>query len=151
MGRIIAFLLFFLCGVAFAENGASWIWFPGDFENFVYAKFSSKITFRGEMSAGASKISGHYPFVCFFKEVDLKKPERIKIFAQGKYTIGENYSRFDSRGANEITIPAGRYTLKVEVFNYEKIPALYIEGETVFTDKSWRVKIEETLAESEAS
>lgn len=151
MGRIIAFLLFFLCGVAFAENGASWIWFPGDFENFVYAKFSSKITFRGEMSAGASKISGHYPFVCFFKEVDLKKPERIKIFAQGKYTIGENYSRFDSRGANEITIPAGRYTLKVEVFNYEKIPALYIEGETVFTDKSWRVKIDEAVAETEAA
>lgn len=115
---------------------------PGDFENFLSAQFSSKITYKGALSPADWKISGHYPCVYFFKDYDIKEPETVKISSQGKFAASIDRKIFFAGEPPEITLPAGRHTLKIAVFNYEKIPAIRVDGPSVKSDRSWRVKID---------
>lgn len=151
MKKLLAFgacALFGTCAGA-GENGASWIWYPGDFENFLSAQFSSKITYKGALSPADWKISGHYPCVYFFKDYDIKEPETVKIASQGKFAASIDRKIFFAGEPPEITLPAGRHTLKIAVFNYEKIPAIRVDGPSVKSDRSWRVKIDRANAEFE--
>lgn len=89
------------------------------------------------------------PRVYFFKDYDIKEPETVKISSQGKFAASIDRKIFFAGEPPEITLPAGRHTLKIAVFNYEKIPAIRVDGPSVKSDRSWRVKIDRANAEFE--
>ena len=77
-----------------------------------------------------------YPNVKFIKNVCLQKPETLSVRADGLLAVQID-GAYQYGAKDRIAVPAGEHTLTFWVYNNEKLPCLYAEGETIFTDTSW--------------
>ncbi len=137
---IIAFLLSFL-PEAFASNPekARWIWYPGDMEVWLHAQVANRRQERGEFYPPFWRMDSPYRLVRFEKSVELKEPETICIFAEGRFQFRVNGEIIHDYDHRNIHLPAGKINLSVLVDNPSAFPSLFIQGKTVCTDDSWRV------------
>ena len=123
---------------------STWIWYPADFEIWLGNRFNNRRTERGAMFPPFWKQDSHWATVEFSREYDLKKPETIHIYVEGHYNF-----MFDGKlqfgEPKEWSVPAGRHRLNIKVHNPATPPALFIEGETIQTDSSWRVTHEDKI------
>ncbi|MBR0191066.1 MAG: hypothetical protein IJQ31_03260 [Thermoguttaceae bacterium] len=135
---ILAIAAFLAVSNALAEEGV-WIRYPGDYEMWLGSDVQSRRIEHGTPCGVFWPEYSHWPQVTFEKEVNLEKPERIRVEACGDAYIQSPGMVFtDAEGY--ATIPAGNYTIQIRVKNAVKPPALKIGGPTVKTDKSWRVR-----------
>ena len=121
---------------------ATWIWYPGDYDIWLGNKVQNRRTERGTFFPPFWKLYSHYVLVEFSKKIELAIPETISIKVEGQYNV-----KLDGKllfGAPEkVVIPAGKHSLNIKVYNQAYVPAIFIRGETIHSDNSWKVTYED--------
>ena len=121
---------------------ATWIWYPGDYEIWLGNNMQNRRTERGSFFPPFWKLDNHYILMDFHKDVELAQPEQVNIYVEGQYTVKLDGKGFEGT-PQQITVPAGKHRINVKVFNRDKVPAIYIKGNTVASDSSWLVTYED--------
>jgi alpha-L-rhamnosidase len=128
--------------LAATVQAQTWIWYPGDYEVWLGNKMNNRRTDRGAFFPPFWKSDSHFVTVEFSKKVDIKAPETIKIATEGTYNV-----KLDGKMAfgmpSEFTIPAGRHSINIKIWNQVSPPALYVNGETIKSDGTWKVTNED--------
>lgn len=134
---LLLFVILFQMSTARSQD-ASWIWFPGDFEIWLSNKIQVLRIEKGEFYPPFWRLDSHAQLVSFTKDVDLKCPEIIDIYAEGQYNVRvDGVLMYDNTG--KVTIPAGKHQLKISVYNPVSPPSILIEGETIISNTTWSV------------
>ena len=123
---------------------STWIWYPGDFEIWLGNRFNNRRTERGAMFPPFWKQDSHWATVVFCKTVDLQKSETITIAAEGEYNFMLD-DKLQFGMPSSFTIPAGKHQLYFKVYHLSSPPSLFIQGETIHSDKSWSVTYEDKI------
>ncbi|MCG7384665.1 alpha-rhamnosidase [Paenibacillus sp. ACRRY] len=121
------------------ESKSLWIWYPGDFEIRLHEKMSIKRRARDVMYPVFWRLDRHYSNIQFRYTYDLPEEETVKISAEGEFSLyldGKDNFRFND---SILTLPAGCHEIRISVFNDTDAPALFIEGQHVYTNSSWQV------------
>ncbi len=142
MKKILLALTLLMTGGAFAQNTATWIWYPGDYEIWLSNQMQNRRTDRGSFFPVFWKIDSHYPLMDFHKDFTLVQPEEVAIYAEGKYNVKLDGQLFEGT-PKSITVPAGKHRINVKVFNQASPPAIFVKGKTVLSDASWLVTFED--------
>ncbi|MDP4274812.1 MAG: alpha-L-rhamnosidase C-terminal domain-containing protein [Bacteroidota bacterium] len=135
---IFLFIPFFNIEKAEAQNKATWIWYPGDYEIWLGNQMQNKHTDRGVFSPPFWKEDSHYPLVNFAKNFNLTRSEEIDLRVEGIYYLKLDGAAFPS-GTTHISVPAGKHNLSLKVFCLDRVPAIYVKGNTLVSDSSWQV------------
>lgn len=144
MKRILVTLIYWLSiSSLFAQgNLATWIWYPGDYEVWLSNAMQNRRTERGTFFPPFWKMDSHYVLVEFHKDFNLATDEEISIHAEGRYNVKINGKMLPGMPA-KIQLKSGKQKINIKVYNQAKVPALYIAGKSVFTDKSWKATYED--------
>ena len=126
------------------KKQATWIWYPGDFEIWLGNRFNNRRTERGAMFPPFWKQDSHWTTVEFSKRLRLEDTEKIKIAAEGDYSIKLD-GQLQFGMPDTFLIPAGEHHLSIKIHHLVSPPALYIEGNTVVSDGSWQVTYEDKI------
>ena len=121
---------------------ATWIWYPGDYEIWLGNNMQNRRTERGSFFPPFWKLDNHYILMDFHKDVELAQSEQVNIYVEGQYTVKLDGKGFEGT-PQQITVPAGKHRVNVKVFNRDKVPAIYLKGNTVVSDSSWLVTYED--------
>ena len=140
--RIVLFSLFLLSINTFCFGQATWIGYPGDYDIWLGNNVNNRRTERGAFFPPFWKMDSHYVLVEFSKEFDLKAPEKIRIYVEGRYNVKLD-GKLQNGTPSKMMLPAGKHVLNIKVHNLACVPAIYVEGKTVFTDSSWKVTFED--------
>lgn len=141
MKKTILTILFSALCISLAAQKATWIYYPGDFEIWLGNEMQNRRTERGAFFPPFWKMDSHYVLVEFSKKLDLKQPETIDIFAEGRYNI-----KLDGKllpASDKLTIPAGKHSLNIKVHNQQYVPAIFVQGKTFASDNTWQVTFED--------
>ncbi|MBP1639659.1 MAG: Bacterial alpha-L-rhamnosidase [Bacteroidetes bacterium] len=126
----------------FAEKVATWIYYPGDFEVWLGNNVQNRRTARGAFFPPFWKMDSHYVLVEFSKKLDLTVPETVLLKVEGRYNVkldGNMLFGFPDK----VTIPAGKHSLNIKVWNQTNVPSIYVDGPTIKSDNSWKVTYED--------
>lgn len=140
MKRITTFLgVLALTATAAAQT---WIWYPGDYEIWLGNQMDNRRTERGAFFPPFWKTDSHYVVVEFSKQLDLKAPETISIAAEGRYNVKLD-GKLQFGAPQTLELAAGKHSLNIKVWNQSTPPTIYVKGETVNSDASWKVTYED--------
>ena len=123
---------------------ATWIWYPGDFEIWLGNIFNNRRTERGAMFPPFWKQDSHYVTVEFSKAFSLEQEETISIAAEGQYNLALD-GKLQYGMPKTFVVPKGDHKLNVKVWNQSTPPALFVNGETIYSDSSWLATYEDKL------
>ena len=90
------------------------------------------------------KQDSHYVTVEFSKAFSLEREETISIAAEGQYNLALD-GKLQFGMPTTFTIPAGDHKLNLKVWNQATPPALFVDGETIYSDSSWLATYEDKL------
>lgn len=137
---LLVLVLFF--GLQVFSKQATWIWYPGDYELWLGNDLHNRRTERGTFFPPFWKMDSHYVMVEFSTSVDLEKDETIKIYTEGRYNVKLD-GKFFQGTPDKVVIPKGKHSLNIKVHSQDKVPALYVEGNTIFTGPHWKATFED--------
>lgn len=140
--RFFLFGLFLLSVKLFCFGQANWIGYPGDYDIWLGNNVNNRRTERGAFFPPFWKMDSHYVLVEFSKELDLKAPEEIRLYVEGRYNVKID-GKLQNGTPSRMMLPEGKHVLNIKVHNQACVPAIYVEGKTVFTDSSWKVTFED--------
>jgi len=124
------------------KNQATWIWYPGDFEIWLGNKMNNRRTERGAFFPPFWKQDSHFVTVEFSRQLSLSKAETVTIAAEGMFNV-----KIDGKllfgMPRQITIPEGKHSLNIKVWNQATPPAIFVDGETIKSDSQWKVTNED--------
>jgi len=136
-------ILLLLFSFAFSRDRLSdqprWIWFPGDFEVWLHTNVAGRRQERMQPYPPFWRVDSHYGVVRFEKTYDNPKPEKIKIYADGRFHLRIDGKVVPIMDPLNFEFPAGKHQAIFLVENFLKVPSLLIQGKTVFTDETWKV------------
>ncbi len=135
------FLLTFTA-MTLISSAQSWIWYPGDYEIWLGNEMNNRRTERGAFFPHFWKMDSHYVLVEFSKKIDLAAAEEIEISVEGKFNIKLD-GKLQFGMPKKFTLPAGKHSLNIKVWNQATPPAIFVNGKTVKTDASWKVTYED--------
>ena len=124
------------------KHTPTWIWYPGDYEIWLGNEMNNRRTERGAFFPPFWKTDSHYVVVEFSKKLNLATSEEIEIVVEGRYNVKLD-GKLQFGAPAKFTLPAGEHHLNIKVYNQATPPALFIKGETVNTDGSWKVTFED--------
>ena len=127
---------------AMKAQQATWIWYPGDYDIWLGNQMNNRRTERGAFFPPFWKMDSHYVLVEFSRKINLTASEEISICAEGQYNVKLN-GKLQFGSPNKLIIPAGEHLLNIKVHNQATVPAIYVAGETIFSDHSWNVTFED--------
>lgn len=139
---LFSFSLIFLLNSVFAQQSPTWIWYPGDFEIWLSNEMQNRRTERETYFPPFWRMDSHYVLVEFHKEFELSSPEEITIAAEGKYNVKVNGKMLPGM-PSKVALNAGKQKINIKVYNQQTVPALFVEGKQVTTDKDWKVTFED--------
>ncbi|MBE8721617.1 alpha-L-rhamnosidase-related protein [Sphingobacterium pedocola] len=143
MKKLIATFCFtFAFVLLFAQQQATWIWYPGDFEVWLSNDMQNRRTERGTFFPPFWKMDSHYVLVEFHKEFDVPADEEIHIVAEGKYNVKVDGKMLPGM-PKTVQLKKGKQKINIKVYNQAQVPALYVHGKTVSTDKEWLATFED--------
>ncbi len=119
----------------------TWIYYPGDYEIWLGNEMQNRRTERGGFFPPFWKMDSHYVAVEFSTTLDLPAEEDVEIYVEGKYNIKLNGKILPAY--NKITIPKGKSSLHIKVYNQLNVPAIYVKGKTFGSDETWKVTFED--------
>ena len=101
------------------------------------------------------KQDSHWPTVVFTIMVCPEEDEETEVFCEGRFNIAID-GKFLSPATTvcrdtattsiaRITIPKGRHTLTLKVWNQQSPPALFIDGPTIKTGSHWQTTYEDKI------
>jgi alpha-L-rhamnosidase len=121
---------------------ATWIWYPGDYDIWLGNQVQNRRTERGTFLPPFWKMDSHFVLVEFSKKFDLAAEETIQIKAEGQYNVKLN-GKLLFGSPEKVSIPAGKHSLNIKVYNQTGVPAIYVNGTTIQSDNSWQVTFED--------
>ena len=127
-----------------ANNKATWIWYPGDFEVWLGNIFNNRRTERGAMFPPFWKQDSHYVTVEFSKSFTLDREETITIAAEGQFNLMLD-GKLQFGMPQTFVVPQGEHKLNLKVWNQATPPTLFIDGDTIKTDSSWQATYEDKI------
>jgi alpha-L-rhamnosidase len=136
------FLLCLVCLLPLSSSAQSWIWYPGDYEIWLGNEMNNRRTERGAFFPHFWKMDSHYVLVEFSKKIDLSAAEEIEISVEGKFNIKLD-GKLQFGMPTKFTLPAGKHSLNIKVWNQATPPAIFVKGKTVNSDASWKVTYED--------
>ena len=122
----------------------TWIWYPGDFEIWLGNRFNNRRTERGAMFPPFWKQDSHWATVELSTPVSLTKGETIRITAEGNYNLMID-GKLQFGMPREHFIPAGHHTIHFKIHNPVSPPALFVEGDTIFSGGHWLATYEDKI------
>jgi alpha-L-rhamnosidase len=125
-----------------AFSSSTWIWYPGDYEIWLGNQMNNRRTERGAFFPPFWKMDSHYVLVEFSKKIDLAEAEEIEIAVEGSFNIKLD-GKLQFGMPNKFSVPAGKHSLNIKVWNQATPPAIFINGKTVKSDNSWKVTFED--------
>ncbi|MEG1585587.1 MAG: alpha-rhamnosidase [Bacteroidales bacterium] len=120
----------------------TWIWYPGDYEIWLGNQMNNRRTERGAFFPPFWKTDSHYVVVEFSKQLELDAPEEVTIAAEGKYNVKLD-GKLQFGMPEKILLPAGKHSLNIKVWNQATPPAIYVKGDNIKSDGSWKVTYED--------
>ncbi|MFD0714533.1 alpha-rhamnosidase [Paenibacillus sp. GCM10027626] len=118
--------------------GATWIWYPGDFELGLHYNVSIRRQERNNAYPPPWRLDSFYGSVKFYKTVDLAEDEEVLLACEGEWNVSlDGVIVYDA--AERLVIPAGKHEVIISVANRDSVPAIYMQGKTLRTDRSWLV------------
>ena len=90
------------------------------------------------------KQDSHYVTVEFSKAFSLEREETISIAAEGQYNLALD-GKLQFGMPKTFVVPKGDHKLNVKVWNQSTPPALFVNGETIYSDSSWLATYEDKL------
>ena len=136
------FFLFVFAAITLISNAQTWIWYPGDYEIWLGNEMNNRRTERGAFFPPFWKMDSHYVLVEFSKKIDLAVPEKIEISVEGKFNIKLD-GKLQFGMPHTFTLPAGKHSLNIKVWNQSTPPTIFVKGKTVQSDGSWKVTYED--------
>jgi hypothetical protein len=125
------------------EMKAKWIWYYGEYEAYHNIMLHSRRENYGITRPAFWAIPNLYPNLEFIASYDA--PEDFKAFTR---VHGDGLIEvLDTKGQRffplntEITLPAGKHTIKASVINTFSLPCLYFDSEHLVSDSSWTVTL----------
>lgn len=136
------FLLMALQIIPAVAQQATWIWYPGDYDIWLANKMQNRRTERGTFFPPFWRMDSHYVLVEFSKKFEIALAEKVNIVVEGKYNV-----KLDGKllpgSPEEINIPAGKHSLNIKVYNQTSVPAVFVKGNTLVSDNTWKVTYED--------
>lgn len=131
-------------GLVFSQSlsAQTWIWYPGDYEIWLGNQMNNRRTDRGAYFPPFWKQDSHYVTVEFSHEYDLTAADTITLSTEGCYNVKIDGKMLFGMPAS-IIVPAGHHRINIKIHNQSTPPALFVCGNTVKTDFSWRVTYED--------
>jgi len=123
-------------------SSPTWIWYPGDYEIWLGNQMNNRRTERGAFFPHFWKMDSHYVLVEFSKKIDLTQAEEIEIAVEGTFNIKLD-GKLQFGMPTKFTLPAGKHSLNIKVWNQATPPAIFINGKTIKSDNSWKVTCED--------
>ena len=121
---------------------AEWIWYPGDYEIFITQPLLFRRDYRGVFQSPFWRIDRWHQNVHYSRQIETEKEQNVKIFARGlvevRTSLVPNMPLF-ANSDGEYVFPVGNYTVSVSVYSEQYLPAIFVLGESVFSDSSWTV------------
>lgn len=136
------FFLLALTAITLCSTAQNWIWYPGDYEIWLGNQMNNRRTERGAFFPHFWKMDSHYVLVEFSKKIDLAQSEEIEIAAEGTFNIKLD-GKLQFGMPRKFTLPAGKHSLNIKVWNQATPPAVFINGKTIKSDNSWKVTYED--------
>lgn len=125
-----------------ASSASTWIWYPGDYEIWLGNQMNNRRTERGTFFPPFWKMDSHYVLVEFSKKIDLAEAEEIEIAVEGTFNIKLD-GKLQFGMPEKFSLPAGKHSLNIKVWNQATPPAIFINGKTIKSDNSWLVTFED--------
>lgn len=129
-------------GMCASLEAQTWIWYPGDYEIWLGNQMNNRRTERGAFFPPFCKTDSHYVVVEFSKEVDLPVAETIRLSVEGRYNVKLD-GKLQFGMPERLTIPSGKHKINIKVWNQITPPSIYIDGQTIKSDASWKVTYED--------
>lgn len=123
-------------------SSSTWIWYPGDYEIWLGNQMNNRRTERGAFFPPFWKMDSHYVLVEFSKKIDLAEAEEIEIAVEGSFNIKLD-GKLQFGMPTKFSLPAGKHSLNIKVWNQATPPAIFINGKTIKSDNSWKVTFED--------
>lgn len=142
MKKIFVILLIAISFQTTKASEATWMWYPGDYEIWLANKMQLERTERNTFFPPFWRMYSHYNLVDFYKILDLKNDEQIEIYVEGRYNVKVD-GKFISGTPNKVVIPADAKDIHIKVFSLDKVPAVFVNGETIKSDTTWRITYED--------
>lgn len=127
-----------------ANESATWIWYPGDFEIWLSNKMQVRRTEREAVFPPLWRYYSPYPLVTFQTEVDIPEQDEVDIHTEGPFQLLVDGKQIYGQ-PETITIEPGKHKISLKVYNQEFLPAIYIDGTYINSDESWIVTNEDKL------
>lgn len=121
---------------------ATWIWYPGDYEIWLSNQMQNRRTDRGSFFPVFWKVDSHYPLMDFHRVFDLKEPEEVSIYAEGRFNVKLDGKPLEGT-PSRIKVPAGRHKINIKVFCQHAVPSIFVKGKTIVSDGSWLTTFED--------
>jgi len=137
--KFTLFFLFFVFMQLVAQQ-ATWIWYPGDYDIWLANKMQNRRTERGTFIPMFWKMDSHYVLVQFSKKFELPAPEDIDIAVEGSYNVKLD-GKIVSGEPRKLSLPAGKHSLTIKVYNQLNVPAIFVKGKTLASDNSWNATL----------
>jgi hypothetical protein len=125
-----------------AVSSSTWIWYPGDYDIWLGNQMQNRRTERGTFFPPFWKMDSHYVLVEFSKKVDLAEAEEIEIAVEGTFNIKLD-GKLQFGMPKKFSLPAGKHSLNIKVWNQATPPAIFVSGKTIKSDNSWKVTFED--------
>jgi len=139
--RSVLMAIVTLLPTSLSAQQATWIWYPGDYDIWLANNMQNRRTERGSFFPIFWKMDSHYVLVEFSKKVNLTESEDVEIKVEGKYNVKLDGKLVGS--PEKLNIPLGKHALNIKVYNQQSVPAVYVKGKTIISDKSWNVTYED--------
>jgi len=121
------------------KSGATWIWYPGDYEIWLGNRMNDRRTERGAFyPCYMWQISEPYGIVEFAKVVTVEEDEEVEIYAEGRYNVRID-GRLEFGSPKKFKLSKGSHSVNIQVMNRQSPPTLFLQGKTVVSDGTWSV------------
>lgn len=114
---------------------AYWIWYQGDFE--IYHGMLQNFQ-REERSYGWPaywKMDDWRKNICFSKKYDLEQETKFCVHGYGQGYVAINGKKYPME--RWLTCESGENFIEVYIGNMTALPCIYVEGEVIYSDKTW--------------
>ena len=114
---------------------AKWIWYNGDYEIYHHLLLSCRRQEKGVDYPCQWHISRPEASVSFKKDFTAEKDGIINVRTHSKGMVRFNGSLLPVN--SDIYVEKGEHDIRVELYDIEKFPSLYINSDILITDETW--------------
>ena len=129
------------------RTNPTWIWYYGDFEIHQHMLMGLQREERGNIVPAFWKLFDCNRLIRFTKRGRLEQDETIAVTMDGVGYVSINGARQPVRDDNRHLVKAGDYVLTVIVGNATGLPSVFVQGDTIISDETWRA---DSLARDES-